>query len=260
VTATATGLDPNTAYVYRVVATSTGGTSSGNPDKAASTLPNAPEALTDPVGTIDRTTAVLNGRLDNEGAATGSSCAFELTRSSDPAYSAKTTVPCTVTPIAGTDEVAVTATATGLTPNTSYIYRLRASSAGGSTAGTDEPFKTLPEPPPADLGTGGGTTPPGTAKLATAATVSKGKAQVKVSCAGPGSCRGTLKLTAKVGKGKKKKTVVIGTASYEILAGGSQTVEVKLSAAAKKRLKQGALKVKVSGGGAQGTVTLRQGG
>jgi phosphodiesterase/alkaline phosphatase D-like protein len=259
VTATATGLDPNTAYVYRVVATSAGGTSTGAPDKTASTLPNAPEALTDPVGAVDRTTAVLNGRLDNEGASAGSTCAFELTRASDPAYSAKVMVPCTATPIAGTGEVAVTATATGLTADTSYIYRLRASSAGGSTAGTDVPFKTLPEPVLATPGAGGGTTPPGTAKLAPAATVSKGKALLTVSCAGPGSCRGTLKLTAKVGQGKKRKAVVIGTASYEIPAGGSQAVEVKLSAVAKKRLKKGRLQVKVSSGDVQGTVTLRHG-
>ncbi len=110
---------------------------------------------------------------------------------------------------------------------------------------------------------GGGQTPlpPGNEQgavidIAPAAQVKGGTAQLNVSCPGPGSCKGTIKLTAKVKVGKKAKTIVLGTASYEIPAGSSTVVKVKLSAAAKKRLKKGALKVKVRGA-VNGTVTLK---
>jgi hypothetical protein len=113
---------------------------------------------------------------------------------------------------------------------------------------------------------GSGSTPPPSENqedavphITAAAPVKGGKAQLSVSCPGPGACKGTIKLTAKIKVGKKIKTVVIGTATYEIPAGSSQVVKVKLSAAAKKRLKKGAIKVKISGG-PKGTITLKPGG
>lgn len=92
--------------------------------------------------------------------------------------------------------------------------------------------------------------------IAPAAQVKGGTARVNVSCLGPGPCKGTIRLTAKVKIGKKTKTIVVGTASYEIPAGSPTVVKVKLSAAARKRLKKGALKVRVRGA-VDGTVTLK---
>jgi hypothetical protein len=114
---------------------------------------------------------------------------------------------------------------------------------------------------------GGGQTPPppgneegAVIDMTPAAQVKGGAAQLNVSCPGPGPCKGTIKLTAKLKVGKKTKAIVVGTASYEIPAGSSTVVKVKLSTAAKKRLKKGALKVKVRGSAVNGTVTLRQRG
>ena len=98
----------------------------------------------------------------------------------------------------------------------------------------------------------------GSAKVAPSAAVSGGTAALSISCSGGGACKGTLKLTAKIKQGGKTKTVVIGTASYDIAAGQSQTIKVKLSGAAKKLLKEGkAIKAKLSGPGAKGTVKLK---
>ncbi len=148
VEATASSLTANTKYVYRVVATNAGGTSTGTPDKAAQTLPNAPTVSTDPEGTVTQTTAVLNGHVNNEGSPTGSACSFQVALASDPTYAAASTVPCTTTPVTGTANTAVTATATGLSPNTAYIYRVRAAHSGGDPVnGSSEGFTTPVSPP-----------------------------------------------------------------------------------------------------------------
>ncbi len=148
VTATATSLTANTAYIYRVRATNAGGGPVNGSSEPFTTLPNAPVVTTDPEGTVTQTTAVLNGHVDNEGASLGSACSFQVTLATDPTYASATTVPCTTTPVTGTSNTAVTATATSLTANTAYIYRVRATNAGGGPAnGSSEPFTTLPNAP-----------------------------------------------------------------------------------------------------------------
>ncbi len=148
VTATATSLTANTAYIYRVRATNAGGGPANGSSEPFTTLPNAPVVTTDPEGTVTQTTAVLNGHVDNEGASLGSACSFQVTLATDPTYASATTVPCTTTPVTGTSNTAVTATATSLTANTAYIYRVRATNAGGGPAnGSSEPFTTLPNAP-----------------------------------------------------------------------------------------------------------------
>jgi len=62
-------------------------------------------------------------------------------------YGMTATVPSAVT---GAADTAVSAVLTGLTPNTTYHYRVVAVSAGGTAAGVDAAFTTLP-PPPSDL-------------------------------------------------------------------------------------------------------------
>jgi hypothetical protein len=87
---------------------------------------------------------------------------------------------------------------------------------------------------------------PGVAIVAAKAKVKGGRAFVRVSCHGPTSCRGPLKLTAKLGG----KSTAIGAASFSLAPGSSTTLKVKLSAAAKQALKSaGKLKARVSGAG-----------
>jgi hypothetical protein len=92
-------------------------------------------------------------------------------------------------------------------------------------------------------------TPPstGTAVVAGKAKVKGGKALIKILCQGPSSCRGSLRLTAKLGG---KKSVAIGTATFNLAPGSSTTLKVTLSAAAKQRLAgTGHLRARVSGAG-----------
>jgi hypothetical protein len=112
-------------------------------------------------------------------------------------------------------------------------------------------FTASPVPPPPPPPTPEGK---GTPKVAASAPVSGGKAALTISCTGSGPCKGTLKLTAKI-DGKKK---TIGSSSYDLAAGKSATVKVKLSAAAKKLLKEGkTVKATLSGSGVKGTVKLK---
>ena len=93
-------------------------------------------------------------------------------------------------------------------------------------------------------------TPPksaGVAVVAGKAKVKGGKAFVKVSCSGPSSCRGSLRLLAKL---KGKKSTAIGSATFSLASGSSTTLKVKLSAKAKQVLKStGRLKARVTGAG-----------
>src|SRR5439155_26712220 len=51
-------------------------------------------------------------------------------------------VPCSKLPGSGTSPVAVSATITGLSPNTTYHFRISATNPGGTSNGADEAFKT----------------------------------------------------------------------------------------------------------------------
>ena len=54
---------------------------------------------------------------------------------------------CTSLPGSGTSPVAVSAAVTGLTANTTYHFRISATNSSGTSKGSDETFKTLPNAP-----------------------------------------------------------------------------------------------------------------
>jgi hypothetical protein len=88
---------------------------------------------------------------------------------------------------------------------------------------------------------------PGVAIVSGKAKVKGGKAFVGVRCNGPSSCRGSLKLLAKL---KGKKSVAIGSATFSLAPGLSTTLKIKLSAKAKQLLKKaGQLRATVTGAG-----------
>jgi hypothetical protein len=109
--------------------------------------------------------------------------------------------------------------------------------------------ESSPPPPPVEEGT---------ARVANKATVKSGKALLKVKCSG-GSCKGKLKLVAKVKKGKRKKNLTIGKASFSLASGATKTIRVKLSGPAKAELAKGrTVKAKVKGSGVvHSTVKLK---
>jgi hypothetical protein len=124
---------------------------------------------------------------------------------------------------------------------------------GEAPAAVTATFEANPGPPPP---------PPtkGTARAAATAKVKSGKAQVKLSCSG-GPCSGTLKLTAKVRQGGKRKSVQIGKSPFSLGEGAKKTLKVKLSSAAMRELKKaGSLKAKASGAAlVAGSVKLKLG-
>lgn len=112
---------------------------------------HAPSATTGPALEITHTTAILTGLVNPQDAAL-STCRFEYGLST--AYGLS--VPCSSSPN-GSTEQAVSTPALNLTANTTYYYRLVASTASGSSEGTGQTFKTLApnlvEPHPSINGT-----------------------------------------------------------------------------------------------------------
>jgi hypothetical protein len=113
--------------------------------------------------------------------------------------------------------------------------------------------------PPATCATDSALCPvPGIAEAARSARVRGGKAALALTCSS-GACKGSLKLTARVKHGNKKKNLVIGRASFSLAEGTSMVLKTKLSIDAKQALKGGkSLKAQVWGSGIKsGLVKLK---
>jgi phosphodiesterase/alkaline phosphatase D-like protein len=142
VAADVTSLSPNTTYHYRLVAANAGGTV-GSPDHVLTTLPDPPATVTGSASLITPTSATLGASVNpNGGLVTDCRIEYGLTT----AYGQSAT--CSPAPGSGTTDVAVSATLSGLTPNTGYHYRVVATNAGGVAQGLDRTFTTLPPGPP----------------------------------------------------------------------------------------------------------------
>ena len=98
----------------------------------------APEATTTPASEATQTTATLNGSVDPNGSEiTG--CRFEYGKEASYGLS----VPCSTTP-EGDGEVVVAAPVAGLSPSTTYHFRIVVLSPDGEGQGEDLTFKTGP--------------------------------------------------------------------------------------------------------------------
>lgn len=134
-------------------------------------------------------------------------------------------------------------------------FNLKPSGGGGDTGGGDTGG--------GDTGgggdNGGAQAKPGMPKVAGVAAVSANKAALRIACRGGGACKGVLKLIAKLKQGKKLKRVVIGKARYNIAAGKSKTIRVRIAnGAAKRMLRRGRIvKATLSGKGLRGAVKLK---
>ncbi|MGO9489148.1 MAG: alkaline phosphatase family protein [Solirubrobacteraceae bacterium] len=130
-------LSPNATYHFRLVATNPGGTTDG-PDLEFTTSVMAPAVETGSASSISQTTATLNATVNPNGS-TVTSCHLEY----GPTTSYGTSAVCTPSPGSGQGAVAVSAGASGLSPETGYHFRVRATNAGGTSYGLDGGFTTL---------------------------------------------------------------------------------------------------------------------
>jgi hypothetical protein len=137
VSASLTGLTQGTTYHYRVVATSTSGTSRGS-DGLFTTLA-APGVVTGSASSISVSSATLNGTVDPNARPT--TWWFEYGTSTS--YGSKTPDKSAGS---GTGPGAVAEPITGLQKGRTYHYRLVAKSDGGTTLGADASFLTSSAP------------------------------------------------------------------------------------------------------------------
>ncbi len=139
VSVTLTGLRPDTTYVYRLVATSAGGSVFGDVLAFRTTggTPSAPTAVTAPAISVADTSATVSGQVNPRGQATTFTVEYGTTSS----FGAIGAV------VALDDSHAaepVTATLSGLRPDTHYLYRVVATNATGTSAGAAMSFDTGP--------------------------------------------------------------------------------------------------------------------
>jgi phosphodiesterase/alkaline phosphatase D-like protein len=135
--ATISSLSPGTTYHYRIVATSSAGTSRGA-DRTFSTTP-PPTVVTGVASSIGPTSATVAGSINPQGLAT--TYLFEYGKTTS--YGSKT---ASKSAGSGTSTVAVSTTISSLTPGTTYHYRIVATSSAGTSRGADRTFTTTPPP------------------------------------------------------------------------------------------------------------------
>jgi hypothetical protein len=135
VSAVMTGLTPGTLSHFRVKAVSSGGTAYSN-DLTFTTL-QMPDAITGSATSITNTTAILNGTVNANNLSTtvtfeyGTTIAYGNTANAVP------------NPINGGSPTSVNTGLTGLIPGTTYYFRVKAVSSGGTIYGDDQSFITL---------------------------------------------------------------------------------------------------------------------
>jgi phosphodiesterase/alkaline phosphatase D-like protein len=129
------GLDPDSTYRFRIVAKSIGGTAYG-PEMNFKTPPFAlPIVTTGPAYNITKNSATLEGIVNPR----GSPVSYWFQYGPTASYGKYSTGQSGVV---GSSNATASVTITGLIPNTTYHYRLMASSVKGPVYGLDKTFTT----------------------------------------------------------------------------------------------------------------------
>jgi hypothetical protein len=215
----------------------------GGIDIGADEFVVVPAVTTGPASAVSDQSATLSGSVDANGAPT--SYHFEY---------GPTTAYGSATPPAdaGSGLAVAAATLGGLSPATTYHYRLVATNAGGTTKGADQTFTTASPPPPptppaapsASSSTSQiATSPPwafaGVRLVSTRLSFGGRFVTLRLSCpAGTvGSCSGRTKLSAwRRSSSRPASTVTLGRAAFSIAPGGQAKVRVRVSRAGRRLL------------------------
>jgi hypothetical protein len=133
--ANVTGLTANTLYHFRVVASNGAGTTMGS-DATFTTLTatGPPVVITNGATNVTTSSGTLNGSLDPHGLTTTVFFQYGTTTSYGSATPMQTQT--------GNTYRNITANINGLTPHTTYHFRMTATNAGGTRMGSDRTFTT----------------------------------------------------------------------------------------------------------------------
>jgi hypothetical protein len=154
VSANVTGLQPNTLYNFRAVATNADGTTTGN-SLTFTTAAVAPVIVTKDPTSVNPTYATLNGNATAYNASTAVSFEYGTTLGG-PYPNIVAGIP---SPVLGNTATDFSATVNGLAINTDYYYRAIGLNVAGTTYGAEKHFFTtcvIPVAPGAITGPAGG--------------------------------------------------------------------------------------------------------
>ena len=249
--ASVSGLASDTTYHFRLVATGGGGVAYGD-DQIFTTLPAKPSGETGAATGITSTSALVLGTVNPGGADVTYHFDFGTTSGyGDAAPSPDGD--------AGTGTLTETLgqELTGLTPATTYHYRLVVSNGGGTTDGPDETFTTLPAPNCAQSETcPQNPLSAGHLQVVSPSDVVNGRAALIIRCTGPTGavCAGTATIRVVVSKVERQNgrrqtihtVTAIGSAQFGLAVGGGTTVHIRLSAAGRKVLLRGSVEATVA--------------
>lgn len=143
ISASLSGLTPNTTYYFRAEATGAG-TAQGI-ELTFDTLKLAPTAVSAAATSVTGTTATLNGTVNAQHDSTAITFEYGLTTG----YGSTVTLTSSSTYA----DTAVSTGLTGLVPNTTYHFRVKAVNSTGTTVGFDQSFTTSVAAPVVTTGT-----------------------------------------------------------------------------------------------------------
>jgi hypothetical protein len=202
---TIASLSPHATYHYRLVAGNLKGTTD-SPDRTftTSSVPIAPTVTTDVATNVSATGAMIHGTVNPNGLAT--TVHFEYGKTTS--YGSSTQL---ASAGSGTTARAALSTLAGLSPNTTYHYRLVATSAAGTTDGSDRTFmtsaRTRPPTPSAR------TRPPTLSHVALASSKFSARAGTRIRFTLSERARITIVITTKIA-GHKRKPVKVATLRF----------------------------------------------